>query len=90
MTLLLQVIISSFAAVGVIEYIKNFIKTDNKIVFAIIMPFMAIGCFCACSLLPLPVIGSILTIGSVQLDYQVIVQGFKKTIESKIRKLEEN
>lgn len=90
MTLIFKVIISSFASVGIIEYLKNFIKSKNTIVYTIIMPFISSGCFCACSLLPLPVIGSILTIGSVQLDYQFIVQGFKKIINKNIKKLEEN
>lgn len=86
-TLILKVVISSFAAVGIIEYLKNFIKTEKTWIYSLIMPLIAIGCFCACQLLPIPFIGSILTVGSVQLDYQIIIQGFKKTIEKYVTKI---
>jgi len=80
-TLIIKIVISAFAAVGLIEYLKNFIKTEKKWVYSIIMPFVAIGCYCACQYLPIGIIGGILTVGCVQLGYQVIVQGFKKIIE---------
>ena len=86
---LLKVTVSAFAAAGIIEYLKNFITTTNKKIFAVIMPFLAAGCYCAVELLPIAVIGSILTIGTVQLDYQLIVQGFKKLIKAFMKKVED-
>jgi len=85
--IILKVIVASFGTVGIVEYLKNFIKTEKKWIYSIIMPFVAVGSFYACEILPIPVIGSILTIGSVQLDYQIIVQGFKKTIEKYTNKI---
>ena len=86
-TLILKIMVAAFAAAGLIEFIKNFIKTEKTWIFSVIMPFVACGCFLACEYLPIGVIGCILTIGTVQLDYQVIVQGFKKIINGAIKKV---
>lgn len=80
-SLVLKVAVASFSAVGIEEYLKNFIKTDRTIVYSIIMPFLSIGSFIAISKLPIEFIGSLLTIGTVQLDYQLLVQGFKKIFD---------
>lgn len=85
--LILKVIISSFSTVGIVEYLKNFIKTEKKWIYSLIMPVIAIGCYLACEYLPIGVIGAILTVGCVQLDYQVIVQGFKKAIDKSVDKI---
>ena len=87
-TLILKVIIASFSTVGIMEYVKNFIKTSKTWIYSIIMPFIAVGCFLACEYLPIGIIGGILTVGCVQLDYQVIVQGFKKVINKSINKID--
>lgn len=88
--LLLKVIVSAFGAAGIIEYLKNFIKTENKIVYALIMPFVSVGCFVATYYLPPVVIGSIIAVGAVQLDYQIIVQGFHKLINKSVDKISES
>ena len=85
--LITQIVISAFGTTGLLEFIKNFIKTSKTWIYSIIMPFLSVGCFCCSYYLPFPIIGGILTIGVVQLDYQVIVQGLKKLIDSKIQKL---
>lgn len=79
--LITKIVLSSFGAVGILEWLKNFLKLKKKWIFSIIMPFIAIGCFCACEYLPISIIGGILTVGCVQLNYQVIIQGFTKIIE---------
>lgn len=86
--LIIKILVASFAAVGLMEWIKNFIKTDKKWIYSIIMPFLAVGCFLACEYLPIGVIGGILTVGCVQLDYQVIIQGFQKVLEKTLNKIE--
>lgn len=52
------------------------------------MPPISVGCFCACEYLPIGIIGGILTVGCVQLDYQVIVQGFKKVFNKTVNKID--
>jgi hypothetical protein len=86
--LITKVMISAFATVGIIEYLKNFIKTDKKWIYSLIMPFISIGCYCICQYLPIGIIGGALTIGTVQLGYQLIIQGFKKIIEKSSNKIE--
>lgn len=81
--LLFKIVLGSFATTGIMEYLKNFVKTTKSWVYAIIMPFIAIGCYCAVEYLPIAIIGSILTVGCVQLDYQIIIQSFKKLITKK-------
>lgn len=87
-TLILKVIIASFSTVGLMEYLKNFLKTEKTWLYSLLMPLFAIGCYLACEYLPVGVIGGLLTVGCVQLDYQVIVQGFKKAINKTINKID--
>jgi len=79
-SLIQNVTISSFAAVGLVECFKNFIKTEKTWIYSIIMMPIALVCFYAASCLPVWVIGGILTVGATQLCYQTIVQTFKKII----------
>jgi hypothetical protein len=86
----LQVIVAALAAVGIEEFIKNFMKNVNTIWYAVLMLPLSIGCFCAVYLLPVYVIGSLLTVGSVQLCYQTLVQGFKGVVTKITDKIESN
>lgn len=88
--LIMKILIASFGAAGIIEYLKNFIKTNKSWVYSLIMPVVAVGCYCASEYLPVSVIGSIMTIGCVQLNYQVIVQGFQKITKAMISKIDTN
>lgn len=89
-TLIVKIVIAAFGSVGLIEYLKNFIKTEKTWIYSLIMPLIAIGCYCACQYLPIGITGGILTIGCVQLGYQVIIQGFKKIIEGIANKFGRN
>ncbi len=82
--LILKILLASFSTVGLIEWIKNFIKTQKTWIYSIIMPFFAIGCYLACEFLPIYLIGSIITVGAVQINYQIIIEGFKKYFNNKI------
>ena len=81
---IIKAIISALAGVGLMEWIKNFIKTEKTWVYSIIMPAIAIGCFCSIEYLPIGVFGSIMTIGVMQVGYQVLIQGIQKILQSKI------
>lgn len=85
--LILKVLVAAFATVGVEEFIKNFLKTEKTYWYAIIMVPLAVGCYIAVELLPASVIGSLLTIGGVQLCYQTLVQGFKAIIRNVTNKV---
>lgn len=85
--LVLKVVIASFSTVGLMEYLKNFIKTEKTWIYSLLMPVIGIGCYLACEYLPIGVIGGILTVGCVQLDYQVIIQGFKKLFNKSVSKI---
>lgn len=85
--LFMQIGIASFAATGFMEWLKNFLKFKNTVWYAILMPLVAIGCYFAIDKLPPIVIGCILTLGTVQLNYQLIVQSFKKIIETIVNKM---
>lgn len=87
MEFLLKVMAALFATVGIEEYIKNFLKPKNKVWYAVLMLPLSVGCYVVVELLPLWVIGSILTVGGVQLSYQTLVQGFKAIIESTTNKI---
>ena len=89
-TLIVKIVIAAFGSVGLIEYLKNFIKTEKTWIYSLIMPLIAISCYCACQYLPIGITGGILTIGCVQLGYQVIIQGFKKIIEGIANKFGRN
>lgn len=84
--LITKIVISAFAATGLIEFLKNIIKTKKTWIYVILMPIVAIACYCTCEYLPTVVIGCILTIGMVQLCYQIIVQGFKTIVKGFINK----
>ena len=83
----LKALISALAGVGVMEWLKNFIKTEKTWIYSLIMPFIAVGCFCSIEYLPIGVFGSIMTIGIMQIDYQLLVQGIQKVVKSKITSL---
>lgn len=74
---LMKIIVACFATVGLEEYVKNFFKPKNKVCYAVIMLPLSVLCYASLSLLPVEVIGSILTVGGVQLCYQTFIQGFK-------------
>ena len=80
----IKAIISALAGVGLMEWLKNFIKTEKTWIYSIIMPVIAIGCFCSIEYLPIGVFGSIMTIGIMQVDYQLLIQGIQKIVKSKI------
>lgn len=83
----LKAVISALAGVGVMEWLKNFIKTEKTWIYSLIMPFVAVGCFCSIEYFPIGVFGSIMTIGIMQIDYQLLVQGIQKVVKSKITSL---
>ena len=85
--LFFQIGVASFASTGLMEWLKNFIKFKNSVWYAVLMPFVAVGCYFAMDKLPPIVIGCILTLGTVQLNYQLIVQSFKKFVESVVNKI---
>lgn len=84
--IILKVCVAAFATTGLVEYLKNFIKTSKSWIYSLIMPFIAIGCYCALEFLPIAITGGILTVGTVQLNYQIIVQGFKKLFDNFVSK----
>ncbi len=86
---LLRVIVAAFATVGIMEFIKNFLKTSKTWIYAILMIPLSVGCYVSVELLPFAVIGSLLTIGSVQLCYQTLVQGFKAIISNVTSKVKD-
>lgn len=81
---IIKALISALAGVGLMEWLKNFIKTEKTWIYSMIMPFIAVGCFCAIEYLPIGVFGSIMTIGIMQINYQVLIQGIQKVVKSKI------
>ena len=86
--LLIKVVVAGFAAVGIEEWLKNFLPKGSGKWLALLMLPLAVGSFCAVDLLPLPVIGSLLTVGTVQLVYETLVQGFRAIIERVSGKVE--
>ena len=86
----IKAIISALAGVGLMEWIKNFIKTEKTWIYSLIMPVIAIGCFLSIEYLPIGVFGSIMTIGIMQVDYQLLIQGIQKIVKSKIGKIAES
>ena len=87
---IIKAVIASLAGVGLMEWLKNFIKTEKTWVYSLIMPFIAVGCFCAIEYLPIGVFGSIMTVGIMQIDYQLLIQGIQKLVSSKINKISES
>ena len=84
---LLKVFTAAFATVGIEEFIKNFLKTKKTWVYALLMIPLSIGSYFSVEVLPMWVIGGLLTIGCVQISYQTIVQGFKVIIENLARRI---
>lgn len=78
--LLGEIIMAAFAAVGLEEWLKNFLPKNRKLGAAIMLP-LAAGCFFAARHLPTAAIGSALTVGSVQLCYETLIQGFRALVE---------
>ena len=83
-TYFIKAVISALAGVGVMEWLKNFIKTEKTWIYSLIMPLVAVGCFCSIEYLPIGVFGSIMTIGIMQIDYQLLIQGIQKIVKFKI------
>lgn len=87
LTFVIKAVVSALAGVGLMEWLKNFIKTGKTWVFSIIMPLISAGCFFSIEYLPTGVFGSLMTMGIMQMNYQVLVQGIQKIIKSKINDL---
>ena len=87
---IIKAVISALAGVGLMEWLKNFIKTKKTWIYSMIMPFIAVGCFCAIEYLPIGVFGSIMTIGIMQINYQLLIQGIQKVVKSKINTISES
>lgn len=79
--LLVKVVVAGFAAVGIEEWLKNFRPEKKSKWWALIMLPISVGCFVAVHMLPLPVIGSLLTVGTVQIAYETLIQGFRAVID---------
>lgn len=79
--LMTQVVIASIATVGLIEVVKNFLRTERKWIYSLIMIPMSIGTYFACVCLPVWVIGGIITIGVTQLCYQTIIQTIQNVVK---------
>ncbi len=86
---LLKVVAAGFAAVGIEEWLKNFFKPKNAAWYALLMLPLAVGSFFAAEMLPPVALGSLLTIGAVQICYETLVQGFRAVIERISRKMED-
>ena len=84
---IVKAIIAAIAGVGLMEWFKNFIKTEKTWIFSLIMPVIAVGCYCSIEYLPIGVFGSIMTIGIMQINYQVLIQGIQKIVKSKINSI---
>ena len=84
---LLKVLVASFATVGLMETAKKFWKTEKKVWYAVAMVTLSIGSYFSVEVLPMWIIGGLLTIGCVQISYQTIVQGFKIIIKNLARRI---
>lgn len=85
--LLMNVATAGFAAVGIEDWLKNFMPKKCPRRQAALMLPLAAGCFCAVDLLPRAVAGSLLTVGAVQLCYETLVQGLRALVERASGKL---
>ena len=79
--LLQNVVIAAFACVGLIEVVKNFLKTEKKWIFSLIMIPFSVACYFAVLYLPPWIIGGMLTIAMCQIGYQTIVQTFHAVVK---------
>ncbi|MBQ5998126.1 MAG: hypothetical protein IJL70_01480 [Treponema sp.] len=84
---IIKAIVSALAGVGLMEWLKNFIKTEKTWIFSLIMPVIAIGCFYSIEYLPIGVFSSIMTIGIMQINYQLLIQGIQNIAKSKIKSI---
>lgn len=80
--LMQNVFIAALAAVGIMETLKNFIKTEKTWIYSVIMIPVSIGCYLACLLLPKAVIGCILAVGVTQDCYTILVQTFQALVKA--------
>lgn len=87
MEIMQSVIISAFATVGIIEVIKNFLKTEKTWLYSLIMIPLSVGCYFASECCPKWVIGGILTIGVTQECYQIIIQSVNNVVKNVIGKM---
>ncbi len=78
---LFKVIAAGFAAVGIEEFLKNFFQPKNHKWYAVLIIPLSIGTYCAAEMLPIHIIGSLLTLGSVQICYETLIQGFHAVIQ---------
>lgn len=85
-----NIIFAAIATVGLEEWLKNFIKTDKTWIYALIMMPLSVGSYCVCEYCPPAIIGSVITIGVVQICYQLIIQLLKKMIINKFDKTNTN
>lgn len=85
--LMSQVVIAAIATVGLIEVLKNFIKTEKKWVYSLIMIPLSIGTYFAVLYLPPWVIGGILTVGVTQECYQVIIQSLQNLVNAQTKSM---
>lgn len=79
--LLIKIVVAGFAAVGIEEWLKNFLPARRSKWWALLMLPLSVGSFLAAHCLPLPVIGSLLTVGTVQIAYETLIQGFRAVID---------
>lgn len=79
--LLKNVVIASFATVGLIEFLKNFIKVEKKWIYALLMLPISALCFFCCIAGKDWGIGAVLTVGMTQLCYQTIVQTMQGVVK---------
>ena len=79
--LLVKVVVAGFAAVGIEEWLKNFRPEKKSKWWALIMLPISVGCFVAVHMLPLPVIGLLLVVGTVQIADETLIQGLGTVID---------
>ena len=65
----------------------SYLLSGKTWVYALLMIPLSIGSYFSVEVLPMWVIGGLLTIGCVQISYQTIVQGFKAIIENLARRI---
>lgn len=82
-----NVMLAAFATVGVIEVVKNFLTTEKKWMYSLIMIPLSLACYAAAEFLPTWVIGGILTIGVTQECYQIIIQSVTSIVKGMAQKL---
>ena len=84
--LFIQVLIAAVAVVGVMEFIKNFIPV-KPVLYAVFTLALSTFAFFAIVYLPVWVIGSLLTLGCVQMGYEIFIQGVREILRGVARYL---